>query len=1171
MGDVEVVQVYSEMPMSVEDIRQRLQSPQKTHVWVLTTYQSGPKVLQALDHLPSLFFSATLCDEAHHLHTPQRVLKWRLDGAMEGGVSNMSDTSGSASESTAEGASGSTSEIAAESASESVPDHIYNAGLDGSLDTCMDASMETSTVDGEEDEEDASSLDTLCQKRPLLDICPWLVHATATPSPIMRRYPGLYGHPETEWFHYRYADLLRDQDPAHPLVKAFDLSIVVGGVPTEASEPEEFFDWVAILRQVASDPCCGRVKVYHRRARQQASSDKVEVRSAEYFATSDVWRRALAYLHSRGEAPRLTEAKVEMFHAHGQMVRSQTLDGIRQKFNEPCTEDGQVRILCSCRVFGEGVTLNRVDLTVFADGKTSVRDIVQSGLRGVRASVENPTARLRILLLTAIDHADLGELSRKSTVDDVSMKIVATLQRRNHMEHIATVLAALKDEDDTFKDALLTEMSQALQVSPDCVTVCSDRVGRGHPCEKGSGQRSPESKLEPRSEAKPKRLTLEVAPEFLTQWTTSAKELAAAQARTVASMVIELQNRQNQAQRLVAAKVFILCRIWPGNEVPKKGDKVSVPDAVLDEACDGDPVLGAVLPSEFDGGGFLNNIRGNFLNNGQRPHTLLGELQKEQIRQLPWCKLWMQGSVQSLVTAKVSMLCRMWPGHEMPNYRVKVPVPDEVLDEACGGDPTLRVLLPPEFDGGRFLSNIRPNFVDNGSCPHTLLEELQKQQIRQLPWFNLWMQGSVQSLVAAKVLMLCRMWPGHEMPNCGVKVPVPDAVLDEACGGDPTLRVQLPRKFTGGMFLQSIRGNFVDNGSRPVTLLEESQNEQIRQLPWFNLWMRGADAAVVAAKVFMLCKMWPGAVLPKQGIKVIVLDEVLDEACGGDPALRALLPRKFRGGNFLNHIRGNFVNDGSRPHTLLEESQKQKIRQLPWFHLWARGTVQSLVTAKVFILCSMWPGTVLPKYGKKVTVPDEVLDKACGGDPALRARLPRKFNGGQFLDCIRGNFVDDGSRPKTLLEELQKEQIRQLPWCNLWIHGSAKALVTAKVHMLCGMWPGNETPKKGKKVPVPIAILDEACGGDTTLRARLPSEFDSGGFLLCIRGNFVDNGSRPDTLLEELQKEQIRQLPWFGAWFERLGANQQKKRGCGAAVPKAKSKASIEDHASKRRRLTPNL
>lgn len=220
----------------------------------------------------------------------------------------------------------------------------------------------------------------------------------------------------------------------------------MGGRPEEAEQSAEFFDWVSILREISwRRDSIHRVMVYLSRA---VEGEAQQTRSAEHFAsaTHRLWAAALTYLHGRGEALSLDERSLVVTHANGTM-RADEVRSVKDRFNAPVVDD-KVHVLCSCQVFAEGVTLERVDLTVFADGKKSERDVVQSGMRGLKASADDPEARLRILLLV---HLDAVGLAGAQDAEEVSNRIAESLRSRKKMDRMAAVLAALKEEDESLR------------------------------------------------------------------------------------------------------------------------------------------------------------------------------------------------------------------------------------------------------------------------------------------------------------------------------------------------------------------------------------------------------------------------------------------------------------------------------------------------------------------------------------------------------------------------------------------------------------------------------------------------------------------------------------------------------------------------------------------------
>ena len=407
----ELFAVYSnETSVDVEAIAEKLKEESDEPLILLTLYASLPKVHEALKLArrdePNLCFTACCFDEAHNLHTASRRQLWDV---VEQNFEE--DESGEEQEDREE----------------------------------QEGAEEADGDEREDDKEDEQMLDP----EEFASMYPWRLYATATPRPQMKDHPEIYGEFEEDWFRYRYIDLLRDQDPLNPMVKPFDLSISVGGRPEQAEQSAEFFDWVAIIREISwQRDRVRRVMVYLSRA---VEGEAQQTRSAEHFA-SDVhrlWVAALAYLHGKGEALNLVEDDLVVTHANGSM-RASDIRRIKDVFNAPVV-DTKVHVLCSCQLFAEGITLERVDLTVFADGKKSERDVVQSGMRGLKASAADPEARLRILLLV---HLDAVGLADARDAGEVSNRIAEALRSRKKMDRMAAVLAALKEEDESLAEEL---------------------------------------------------------------------------------------------------------------------------------------------------------------------------------------------------------------------------------------------------------------------------------------------------------------------------------------------------------------------------------------------------------------------------------------------------------------------------------------------------------------------------------------------------------------------------------------------------------------------------------------------------------------------------------------------------------------------------------------------
>lgn len=109
----------------------------------------------------------------------------------------------------------------------------------------------------------------------------------------------------------------------------------------------------------------------------------------------------------------------------------------------------------------------------------------------------------------------------------------------------------------------------------------------------------------------------------------------------------------------------------------------------------------------------------------------------------------------------------------------------------------------------------------------------------------------------AKLIMICRMWPGKTSPESGVPRLVPDEVFYEACNGNVPLGVELlyeacdgnvplgahlPTMFDGGRFLETIkkyiRAVFYEGRLISRAQSDESLRQTLLKLPWFRLWER---------------------------------------------------------------------------------------------------------------------------------------------------------------------------------------------------------------------------------------------------------------------------------------------------------------------------------------------
>ena len=966
----------------------------------LCSYESARVVDESL-RLSGKSMDLSIFDEAHNVHTPQRFFLW-------GGEERLDECGEEDDDALHEGTD-----------SDSEPDAGCGASDDASVEAEDAMESEPEGDSGGSDDEGAAAADALAPTpEGLLHLSthyPKRVYMTGTPSNKMQKYPEVYGY---AWHRVSYNDLWSTQDPTCPIVKGFDVRVVVNGLPEEGKESREFYDCVSVLRAIGEALADGtdvkRVKMYHARAVQ-------DNRSAENFGNKELWRRALTYLQKRRECISIRYSKLVVSDVNGSMGKE--VDKRLKEFNQKA--DDKIRILCSCQIFREGVTLERCDLTVFADGKRSQRDIIQSGMRGLkadRAPSAGDDARLRILLLASLDAVQI-------TSENESARITEALQKRSKMEHIAVILSALKEEDSTLEEYMAALANQETQHSRP-QNYKENGIAQNNRCAK--------------------RFHMVVAPELLWRLSNGEKERIVAQVAATAVIHLQIKKasvktkvnwlcamwRKEKPQRddkrtvpedlleeeepqefdgggflsriyinwtekrattqldaedkanieampwfrewrggkaaLVKRKVRWLCAMWK-NDKPKQGDKQLVPQDLLEEE----------EQQEFDGEGFLRHTYHNWTE--KRTHTLLDAEDKAKIEAMPWFKEW-QGGKAALVKRKVRWLCAMWR-NDKPKQRNKKSVPREVLE----GEE------PQEFDGGAFLDSIYNNWTEKR--PNAKLDAEDKAKIEAMPWFKEW-RGGLAAATKRKVRWLCAMWK-NEKPKRGKRgkqgsLSVPEDLLEG----------EEQQEFNGGNFLGSIYDNWT--GRHANAKLDAEDKAKIEAMPWFKEWRTGV-AASTKRKVRWLCAMWKNE-KPQRGKKgrLSVPQDLLE----GQES------QEFDGGQFLINVYNNWTE--KRQRTQLDAEDKAKMEALPWFSKWQdpRGAA---VKRKVRWLCEMWKHKK-PQRGKEDnrSVPRHLRE----------GKKPQEFRGGLFLNSIFNNWTE--KCPKTHLDAEDKAKIEEMPWFEEW-------------------------------------------------------------------------------------------------------------------------------------------
>ncbi len=769
------------------ELRTLLRSKRERQLILVTSYHSVHKIHAALGDINTNNPSLIVLDEAHNVHTPTR---WFLWGAKKRG-----DT---------------------------------EPNLNG-----------------------IEALNSRYPKR---------LYLTGTPSDAMYKWPAVYGDENESWHRCSYSNLMKIQTRLNPYVKEFSLRIVVNGRPANTTESAEFFDCVTVLREAVGNPNIRRVKMYHRRAHRwtrridEDNDDKSsteenpyeddddsahsfcsepqeeERRSVEFFAQADLWIRALDYLRSRGETT-MPDEELVISQVRGDMHQKDIQDELAA-FNSDCCH--KLRVLCSCQVFREGVTLERCDLTVYADGKRSRRDIIQSSMRGLKAEKDHPDKQLQILLLVSLDGFDVQRSEAAAVVCDdggcaqISRAIVETLRSRDKMETTAAVIEALKSEDDDLMNHIIAAV---ILQKRDAVksTSGSSRSQDDHQEEDQSNKRQRRTEKIDNS-----RLSISVSPELL--WTVGgADDLKSIQSAVANSVCIRL-NALN-AKQLVSLKVDWFCRLWANDtSPPKNGEKRQPKKEWL-------PAGKELAAASIDGGFFWNHISNNFIGDGSVIHTVLNEEDRSKVRSLPWFDEAIQRIKHTRerrakhyqprsTSKKVDWFCRLWADDTSPpKHGDKRQPKKEWL-------PPGEELVAAPIVGGTFWNDIRNNFVGDESVMHTVLNEEDRSKVRSLPWFDEAIQRIKHARerrakhyqprsTSKRVDWFCRLWADDTSPpKHGDKRQPKKEWL-------PPGEELVAAPIDGGTFWNHIRNIFVGDES-VCTKLNEEDRSKVRSLPWFD-------------------------------------------------------------------------------------------------------------------------------------------------------------------------------------------------------------------------------------------------------------------------------------------------------------------------------------------------
>ena len=183
--------------------------------------------------------------------------------------------------------------------------------------------------------------------------------------------------------------------------------------------------------------------------------------------------------------------------------------------------------------------------------------------------------------------------------------------------------------------------------------------------------------------------------------------------------------------------------------------------------------------------------------------------------------------------------------------------------------------------------------------------------------------------------------------------------------------------------------------------------------------------------------------------------------------------------------------------------------------------------------CNLWSGH-RPRTKDVCEIPQKWLRS---GEAAAKP-----FDGGHFWGCIKENFLDDGKRSITALNEACRVRVRALPWAQAELQKLQKkrdevkvyqATVEERVGLLCKLWPGDTGPRV--KDTHKIAQEWLRSGKATT------KHFEIGMFWRDIKYNFLGNGRGAGTMLNDACRARVRALPWMQVALQKLQTKMEKR------------------------------
>jgi superfamily II DNA or RNA helicase len=168
--------------------------------------------------------------------------------------------------------------------------------------------------------------------------------------------------------------------------------------------------------------------------------------SVNTFANKKEFKKALKIIIS-SEFPHLKD-KYSKITVKGIDALTKNRRKILDKFDK--TKDDEIFILASCRTIGEGIDTKKANMCVFADPKSSLKDIIQNIGRILRKCKNKITGT--VLIPTLID---FKEYSDCKTLDEKDEVLRTNINISDDFNGILNVVSALKQDNEEYFDQCL--------------------------------------------------------------------------------------------------------------------------------------------------------------------------------------------------------------------------------------------------------------------------------------------------------------------------------------------------------------------------------------------------------------------------------------------------------------------------------------------------------------------------------------------------------------------------------------------------------------------------------------------------------------------------------------------------------------------------------------------